>query len=410
MARYEDLAPRVQELKRQGKNEEALLLLEQWITATEQEAHRDQMPVESWPYLQACIVLRKLKRPNEEVAMIERFMQQPSSGSKQSQEIVDRIEKAYQLAGLTEIRKVGGASVVYYKPEAVPLDERSIFVREALLLDTETTGLSRADEVIELALLRFRYSHYSGRILEVKDSYVGRREPGCAISPQATRVHGITKSDVAGRQLDYGRIRSMVDGALMVFAHNASFDQRMASKLLPELDRLPWFCTMNGIDWLGKGCSSRKLEDICNTFGVSYGAHRADADVHALLDLFAISDPNTARPLLHEMVRSVPLGYVSSWKMQQEADEDDDDEYEDDDDDGYVSAVVLTLNVRSDRTPSMGERQRPPQTRQPAPQAAPAPTAPRRPSKAFYIVSGLLATVVTLFVVSALVMALMSFF
>jgi len=390
MTRYDELAPKVQELKRQSKHEDALILLDHWMAATERESQRDQIPVESWPYWQACVVLRKLKRYGDEVSVIERFLGQPSSGSKQSQELVDRLSKAYHLAGLTEARDQNGQSIVIYKPEGIPLDERSLFVREAILLDTETTGLSRTDEVIELALLRFRYSHYSGRILEVKDSYVGRREPGCAISAQATKLHGIKKADVAGRQLDFGRVRALLDGASMVLAHNASFDQRMATKLLPELDRLPWYCTMNGIDWLDKGCGSRKLEDICAAFGVTYGAHRADADVHALLELLAVVDPRTASPLLHEMVRSVPLGYVSTWKMQQEADEADDEEYEEDD---FGDSMVITLSFHPDMAKSVAP-----------PQAKPTP------SRARYVGLGLLATVITVLAVGGLVAFLMSLF
>jgi DNA polymerase-3 subunit epsilon len=398
--RYEDLAPKIQELKRQNRNEEALALLYKWIDATELDVTRKGGAVESWPYLQACVVLRKLKRFDDEVGVIERFLGQPSSGSKQSQELMERLGKAYHLAGLTEVRQEDGQSVTIYKPESIPLDERPIFVRDAVLVDTETTGLSQADELIELAIVRFRYSHFSGRILAVTDRYVGRREPNCEISAQAAKVHGLTKTDVAGRRLDERRINAILDGASMVFAHNASFDRRMTA-ILPGFARSPWYCTMNGIDWLGKGCASRKLDDACRKFGIPREGHSAAADIDALLRLLATPDPATGSPLLSEMTRSFPIGYVSSWQAQLGNDDDDDD------DDGYVGEVVITLNVRSDGSLHLddGQRQQPNKPMappNPAPVPVSVPATPAQPPEArsgVRVLVTILLVLVTLFAI-----------
>lgn len=363
---YEDLAPKIQELKRQGRDEEALALLVKWMDRTEKSARRTQAPVESWPYWQTCVILRKLKRYGEEVEVIERFLGQPSSGSKQSQELIDRLDKAYHLAGLTEIAATPAGTIAYYIPEGVPVDERALFVRDAVLVDTETTGRSHADEPIEIALLRFRYSHYSGRILAEVDSYVGRRQPSCPISPQAARVHGISMTDVTGRQLDQTRIREVIAGASMALAHNASFDQRMVGKVIPELEQLPWRCTMNGIDWLAKGCESRKQVDICAHYGLRYPPHGADADVRALLALLSTTDEFTGRPLMHELIRDMPLGYVSTWQAQQERHNDHR---------GSVLAVVeiSMADVRAETA------QRPPTLPPPAPTGGGTPRPPTLP-------------------------------
>ena len=62
-------------------------------------------------------------------------------------------------------------------------------------LDTETTGLTSNDEVIEFAIVLFRYD-VSRRKLRVIDRYRGLREPSCAIAPGAEAVHGISLDQV----------------------------------------------------------------------------------------------------------------------------------------------------------------------------------------------------------------------
>lgn len=302
----------IAQLKRDGRLDDALCLCEQWVTETEGTAHEGGT-VESWPYLQACVILRKLKRPADEVAVIERFVQQPSSGSKQAREIVERLTKAYSLAGLTETRSVDGESVVFYAPENVPVDARSVFVREALIIDCETTGLSNSDELIELAILRFSYSLLSGRILRVIGSYCGLQEPSCPISPAATKVNGLSLHHVVGQRIDLNQVMRLIDGVDLIIAHNASFDRRMVTKLLPALADAPWYCSQRGVAWMDKGCPSTKLQEIAAYYGTAL-SHRALPDAQAVLDLLSKMDAQTGKTILHELLCGEPLDYVSRWE------------------------------------------------------------------------------------------------
>jgi DNA polymerase III epsilon subunit-like protein len=331
----------VQQLKREGKFEDALTECKDWIARTEHRATRLGSTVESWPYWQACVILRKLKRPADEAAIIERFMQQPSSGSKQSREVMERLTKAYRQAGLTETRTVDGQSVDYYIPENVRLDERPMFVRDAVVIDCETTGLGATDEVIELALIRLRYSHLSGRILEVLDRYSGLREPSVPIPPAATQIHGLRLSDVAGHQFDLESARRAISGTTIAIAHNADFDRRMVVPILSELQDIPWFCTMRSIDWTAKGCPSRRLADVAAYNGIVAPAHRAMGDAEIVLDILTTTDKSTGQSYLHELIADVPLGYVSSWKSLRDADEDQDDDEGDD----YVGEMVVRIEL-----------------------------------------------------------------
>ena len=68
----------------------------------------------------------------------------------------------------------------------------------AVILDTETTGLDHTrDEVIELGMIAFTYGE-EGRISDVIRTFNGLREPSVPISPEITRLTGITPGMVAG--------------------------------------------------------------------------------------------------------------------------------------------------------------------------------------------------------------------
>lgn len=346
------LEEQIQQLKREDRLPEALALCAQWIDQTEETALRDEMPVESWPYLQACIILRKLKRPADEVAMIERFIQQPDSGSKQSKRILERLAKAYDLAGMTERRTIDGQQVTIYTAENVLVDARQMFVRDAVIVDCETTGLNKNDEVIELALLRFRYSTLSGRILQEVGRYNGLREPTLPIPPAATKIHGLTMQDVAGKRIDAASVIRLLEGIDVAIAHNATFDRRMVTPLFPQLAEVLWYCSLRSIPWTEKGCASSKLQDIAAYYGAKVD-HRAMSDVLFLYDLLAITDSQTGQSILLELIDSTPLDYISRW---QAAHDDDGEE----DSNGVEVAITLLSPSTTDSQPNKEDPKRKP--------------------------------------------------
>ena len=91
-----------------------------------------------------------------------------------------------------------------------------------VVFDTETTGLSpERDEIVQLAALRL----VNGRI--VKEEWLDTLvDPGRAIPPASTEVHGITDQMVQGAPdiaTAGARFRRFAEGAVLV-AHNAPFD------------------------------------------------------------------------------------------------------------------------------------------------------------------------------------------
>lgn len=153
--------------------------------------------------------------------------------------------------------------------------------RTGVILDSETTGLETTDEVVELAMLRFRFDEDG--ILALDAVFNELREPSVPMSEEASRVTGITAETLAGKRITDEQVAAFLDGSELVIAHNATFDRPMVERTFPEagFDRISWHCSFAQIDWLSRGKNGRSLEVLALSEGFVYGSHRADADVIA---------------------------------------------------------------------------------------------------------------------------------
>lgn len=169
-------------------------------------------------------------------------------------------------------------------------------------LDTETTGLTNSDEVIEFAIVLFRYNVSRGK-LRVIDRYSGLREPSCAIDPGAEAVHGISFDQVQGKRLNDRAVRGILRKADFLIAHNAAFDRRFVTRLYPHTEAMRWYCSMNGIGWKKKGFTSKGLQQLLTAHGIkAQRGHRALDDVMSALHLLAQTDGQTKRLYLAELL------------------------------------------------------------------------------------------------------------
>jgi DNA polymerase-3 subunit epsilon len=115
--------------------------------------------------------------------------------------------------------------------------------RTGVLLDVETTGLDhRKDEVIELGMVKFDYLP-DGRIAGLRDVFSSFNESSGSIPPEITALTGITDEMVAGQRIDETAVSSFVDDAVIVIAHNASFDRKFAGRCWPIFQRKAWGCS-----------------------------------------------------------------------------------------------------------------------------------------------------------------------
>ena len=143
-------------------------------------------------------------------------------------------------------------------PAGVPPDQRL-----AAFVDGETTGFSPArDEVIELAVILFRFHPSTGEGLGVVDEFSGLQEPSRPIPVGATAVHGITDDAVRGRALDHKRALGLLTRAEFLVAHNASFDRGFVVRMYPGLGPKPWMCSLRDIDWRRRAVVSQSLQHV----------------------------------------------------------------------------------------------------------------------------------------------------
>lgn len=165
--------------------------------------------------------------------------------------------------------------------------------RIGLFVDVETTGLDpHKDEIIELAMVPFTYSH-DGRIFEVHDAFERFQEPSGLIPPEITRLTGITDAMVAGHKIDPAEVTSFASGAALVIAHNASFDRRFVERISDIFTIKPWACSMSQIEWVEEGHEGTKLAYLAAGAGFFYDRHRAAHDCRAAIELLAAPLPKS---------------------------------------------------------------------------------------------------------------------
>ena len=183
-------------------------------------------------------------------------------------------------------------------PRDWPLSTSRGETRRGVFVDTETTGLDLdTDEVIELALLPFEYERESGAIVSVDydAALCAFRQPSFPISPESSKIHGITDEMVAGQIIDPDRIRSLIEPAHIVIAHNAAFDRPMVEKHWPLFETKHWACSFAEIDWRREGLGSAKLDYLLWARGWFHDGHRALSDAEAALFLLTLPLPASGR-------------------------------------------------------------------------------------------------------------------
>lgn len=183
---------------------------------------------------------------------------------------------------------------------------------KGVVIDTETTGLD-ADtcKIIEIGLVAFEYDPVTGQPIRVIGSYGGLEDPGYPLSEETTELTGITDAMVAGQRIDDDRVSALVSNASIVIAHNADFDRPFLENRLPVFATLPWGCSLSDIDWMSEKLGSRKLDYIAYQMGFFFGAHRAEEDCQALLEILTHRLPVSGQVGLKPLLDRLPnIGYT----------------------------------------------------------------------------------------------------
>jgi DNA polymerase-3 subunit epsilon len=152
---------------------------------------------------------------------------------------------------------------------------------ETVFLDTETTGLGAAAEIVDVAVISVH-----GEVLV--DELV---RPRRCIPPEATRIHGIRDEDVAfaphWEEVWPALCSALIDRLVVVY--NVGFDRSMLERCCERAGlvapQATWHCAMKAYAAYrqerarGKpGFRWHRLPDAAAAFGLVPGGHRALAD------------------------------------------------------------------------------------------------------------------------------------
>lgn len=172
------------------------------------------------------------------------------------------------------------------RTRAIRWAQRMIRNPETVFIDTETTGLDGAAEIVDIALV-----DVDGQVL--MDTLV---QPKRRIPAGASRIHGILDQHVADAPMwtdIYTQLLPLL-GERPVVIFNVEFDRKIMHQCCQQhgLELFPgaqkWHCAMlehatyvgEPGRW-GKGFRWHSLDKAAAGFGIPPGGHRARADAEA---------------------------------------------------------------------------------------------------------------------------------
>ena len=164
---------------------------------------------------------------------------------------------------------------------------------QAVVVDVEATGLSaKKDRIVSVAALRLDFSQLNKEERLDGKSFVSTYNPGRPIPKAATKIHGISDSDVRNQPKFKEEAQELRDfiGSLPVIAHNLAFDRAILSAEFKRagvrtLQLNKGLCTMQRFqDDNGGRRKGSKLETVASEMGLGGRRGRIhDAEEDALL-------------------------------------------------------------------------------------------------------------------------------
>ena len=170
-------------------------------------------------------------------------------------------------------------------------------ISKIVFLDTETTGLSETDKIIELGLISCSCCLKTGRLLSIDKTYTATEDPGHPLNEKIIELTGLTDEQIQDTNFNEEEIKKFLRGARLIVSHNAAFDRPFFERRFPRLKNLSWGCTLN-LEWNNYlPGSKRSLASLMNSSGYTFTAHRAVNDALAVIWLMYVH-PEAFKDLL----------------------------------------------------------------------------------------------------------------
>ncbi|WP_421577956.1 3'-5' exonuclease [Shinella sp. M31] len=177
------------------------------------------------------------------------------------------------------------------EPRLITDAPRPGFPLRGVIVDTETTGLNaRKDEIMEIGIVAFSFDA-AGNLGDVTGVYGGLQQPSVAVPADITRLTGITDAMVVGQMIDIDEVRTLIEPADLIIAHNAGFDRPFCETFSSAFAPKAWACSVSEVDWSARGFEGTKLGYLIGQAGYFHDGHRAVDDCFALLEVLAQGGP-----------------------------------------------------------------------------------------------------------------------
>lgn len=171
------------------------------------------------------------------------------------------------------------------------------------IVDCETTGLDQHDQPISIAVVLSRIDERG--FGDISDIWYGEQYPNVPISDGAFAVHGRTKESLLGKAFDFDGLTKALSSVQLIIAHNADFDSRMITKIYPEINKFPWFCSYR--QWPFGQLPNKRLDTLCDHFSIEKPLkHDAISDAKCLHAVLTRHSGKTTRSktYLHRLIKN----------------------------------------------------------------------------------------------------------
>ncbi len=152
-------------------------------------------------------------------------------------------------------------------------------------IDLETTGIDpQRHRIIEIAVRLFGFDA-SGRITRIDPLHSWLEDPGEPLDPTIIRLTGLHDADLAGQTIDEAALDVLLRSVDVLVSHHAGFDRKFIDQRFAGLRGRAWACSLREIDWPARGMNGGSLPWLLTQLGFFHDAHRAGADVDAVIAL-----------------------------------------------------------------------------------------------------------------------------